>query len=508
MASISGNYPSNYDNINAGQAKSARTGASSAASSAQKTYEKNAEVVDTVEISEEAAALLDERNNRFAPMNPKKALEKDSAAEKKFRELLQSVKSQKSGVMSEIENALKKAGISISGLGKLKLEVDSSGRIVAGGLRDKAANRAVEKALNDVGGLGAKIKQYQADEKNLSKEIKDYTGCSLYELTMTSQGNINRRIRDTMDPEGENNLGDDYYWNLAFMGDTASVVGKEDVVALSFSGMIDFSGETRAMAEPEKTIKESMQGMFGKVTDKFAAINGDLLATMKDRGVELDPEFRETYLLDASRVNITVNNLGEVQIDGMLAKDRKTHDKGVEIIKQMVQEMLNETDDNSYHMNMFTAAGESMVNRMADEIGSEEGLGRDAKVTARIRNGIVTDDIKVSAPKAEAEVQKSVQEGVNQVLADAGIQLAEPLEIEVDDYGKIRAVNMPEDAEEAKKIGQLLDRLNGDVERSDAAEKKEKAEEEKEKQTSFRDWDEGVRYIAAQLAKLNTLRQG
>ncbi|MCC8116669.1 MAG: hypothetical protein LIP18_05880, partial [Planctomycetes bacterium] len=70
----------------------------------------------------------------------------------------------------------------------MKIEVASNGTIVVGGIKDKDLQKAVTKALNEDKSLAPKIREFQRNEQELSGLVKDYTGCSLYELTMTAKG--------------------------------------------------------------------------------------------------------------------------------------------------------------------------------------------------------------------------------------------------------------------------------------------------------------------------------
>ncbi|MCD7897567.1 MAG: hypothetical protein LUG50_12985 [Planctomycetaceae bacterium] len=128
-----------------------------------------------MEISDSARILQEQAEPPATVMSPEKALVPDSKAEKAYRDLLKKVKGQKSDIMSQIIDTLKKKGISLDG-SKMKIEVASNGTIVVGGIKDKDLQKAVTKALNEDKSLAPKIREFQRNEQELSGLVKDYTG--------------------------------------------------------------------------------------------------------------------------------------------------------------------------------------------------------------------------------------------------------------------------------------------------------------------------------------------
>ncbi len=64
-----------------------------------------------------------------------------------------------------------------------------------------------------------------------------------------------------------------------------------------------------------------------------------------------------------------------------------------------------------------------MIQRVRDDMGSEADAGWDAKVVGSISNGLVKD-IHVSSPQLEGSLQQSIQDGVNDMVKGAGVNLA------------------------------------------------------------------------------------
>ncbi len=278
----------------------------------KKTFSRNAakgSLTDSVEISDSTRSLQKaEANPPATVMSPEKALVPDSKAEKAYRDLMKKVKSQKSDIMGQINDTLQKKGISLDG-SKLKIEVAANGTIKVGGIKDKDLQKAVTKALNEDKTLAPKIREFQKDERELSGLVKDYTGCSLYELAMTAKGDINKRIRDTVEADDPDNPPrDEYYHNLGFLGETTSVINLDDVMALAFTGSIDFSGELTTMAEPERNIKDAMKDLSGKISKEFDSLNGAVAEKAKN-GL-ITEEMKARLSLDLSKVTVSIDNRG------------------------------------------------------------------------------------------------------------------------------------------------------------------------------------------------------
>lgn len=351
---------------------------------------------DTVEISEEARELQSVKVMSQGTAGTEGMAGADAAKVKvkapapgtgehdKFRKLMDTVRLQKSDVLSRIRSVLDDNGIKLSGLGKIKLEVDSGGRIVVGGVKDKELAKKLEKALNDDPGLAAAVSEYRKNEKEFSRQVKEYTGYTLYDLGMATRGQPNSRIKadDRYNPDMRS------YTNLNFLGmDAKSLIDADDVRAFSFDGGIDFSAEISVMTDPESGIADAMEGMFEKVKKSFDDLNGETLARlMREAGEgEINKEELKKLSLNADKATITVDNTGKVQVEGELSADPEMNRRGVELIKKLVEEMLLEADTNSYGVNLFAAGSEGFLAKEA-----KEGRSGGTTVTARMTGGTVS----------------------------------------------------------------------------------------------------------------------
>lgn len=366
---------------------------------------------DSVEISAEARQKAEADNDTGSLMQPAKTMTVGSGEYRRFRELMDKVKGLKSSLSSEIRDIVAKSGIDLSGKGAMKLEVDSKGNVLVGGIEDKSTARALEKALNKDRSLGKRIREYQESERELSGQISEYTGCSLYELTSASQGNISQRISGEIEQGGKYEMGADYYMRLGFLGDTQQIFEMDDISGLSFTDGIDFSGEIDVLSNPEGNIKNALQGVASGIEEAFKGLNEELTKALEARGMTKDEEGLAGYLLDLSKVSVRIDNNGGVTVNGMLSDDPDVHRKGVEIIRKFANDMLADPGDNSYHVNLFLAASRSLLNR--------DGADAGAMVVGEITGGgagKIHTEYPPTSSTAQAMVRKAQEKAMASVL--------------------------------------------------------------------------------------------
>lgn len=375
--------------------------------SGSETQPAPAETGDSVEVSEEAKRLAREREDMSSLMQPAKTLRAGTEEYDAFRNLMDTVKSRKKDIASRIDALVKESGVAAPDRGKLKIEVDSSGKILVGGIADKAAIRALEAALNSDKSLGADIREYQQNERELSRRIKDYTGCTLYELTMTAAGDTNARIREHLEGDGKFVGSPDYYMRLGFLGSAQEFVTADDIAELSFGGGVDFSGEVDFMANPEGNIKKSLDQLQTSIQSAFDELNAELLERFEALGEK--PE--EGTLLDLLGTVVRLDSDGGVAIEGAVSSDPELNQKGMEIIKRLAEKLLNDTETNSYHANAFLAASHNLLNR--------DGVADTARVVAELAHGkggnIRPEAIEKTSPLRTA-VKNSILKATEAVL--------------------------------------------------------------------------------------------
>lgn len=225
---------------------------------------------------------------------------------------------------------------------------------------------------------------------------------------MSERGDINERIRSQIEQDGKYPMDADYYMRLGFLGSARDFINSDDVAALAFNGDIDFSGELGLMANPEEGVRDAMNGMFEKVRKEFDAINTKLRKRFEEAGVEVTDEIAAKFFLNPDKASITVDNRGAVKVEGWLAGDDATNRQGLAIIERLARQMLLETGNNSYQVNLFTAASQSMIDRQA----RENGGGTDARVVARMENGTVRD-VYLARNHTESKLERQLQTALN-----------------------------------------------------------------------------------------------
>ncbi len=135
------------------------------------------------------------------------------------------------------------------------------------------------------------------------------------------------------------------------------------------------------------------RAMYKKVQEEIEQHNAEVREQLKADGVDvanMSAEMKAKHFLDAAGVTITVDSLGTVTVEGAFSTDEANNKKGEEIVKKLAFEMLNTTDNNSYRINIFTAASKTLVGKAANEAGGGK-TGGNARVMAEISGGVVGD---------------------------------------------------------------------------------------------------------------------
>ncbi len=282
-------------------------------------YPPSALFPDSVEISAAARQMagLDETQTG-SMLQSGKTLALGSKEHEAFQNLMDKVKRSKSEITTRIKSVLDGKNIGLADKDKLKIEVGKNGKIVVGGGADAQTARRMEKALNAENGLADAILAYQKDEKQLSAQTMDYTGCSLYELTSTTMGKVNERIRGEVESTVKSKLNTDFYTNFGFLGDDEAIISRFDAEQLAFTGGIDFSGEVNVMSDPEGNIKNCMNNLADSINEAFGSLNEEIIKRFDAQGIKLDKATREQLLLDLKKVQITVNSDGDIDTKDVL----------------------------------------------------------------------------------------------------------------------------------------------------------------------------------------------
>lgn len=416
---------------------------------------------DSVELSDEARELA------------KANAATDSARTERrqaIRERLERLSASRADLDSHIKAILKKNGLKPADSQKLRLEVDSNGKIVAGGLNDKEALRAIEEALNREQGLGKQIKEFQRESKALSGDLQRETGMTMEQLVKDMKGGKDDWSKKVhMFYTGS--VQDDAYFSQLqhvdlFREDPELLGMMQDLAA---DTGIDISGDDRTLSEPERVLKNTLTDTWKKIGEAVDEYNKNVMAKMSGDSAMQEPDFAEKYLISLRGAGITVDSNGGIVIEGEFATDARTAADARKILESFAQEMLEITSEDG-EINLFKDATERLLD-MYKETFKEDAAG-DAVVLASVGSSAMTGEVRLSSPSKEAEIKEEAAAKVNALLADMDIETPEPVEIEIDEKGRIRAVNLGDDEMANKIINAAIESINSGVEAADETDKR------------------------------------
>ncbi len=414
------------------------------------------DVIDTVELSPEALRILEQSLETTGHKNldgtvpiPDDKAEAKAKSVEELKEAIRQAMSAKKGVESKINDILKKNGIQVD-LKDLDIGVSSDNRIAIAGIDDKELAKKIEKALNEDKDLAREIKDYQLLEGVVSQKISKETD-GIYTLFAVKEVLYNpnsERFKQARELWAEEEI--DGLQTIDFFKGETELVGM--VKEMLQSDGIGLSRDNNWLAEPEREIER---------LGKEAQSNIEAAIYEHNKGVRehyTDPEEIKEHLWSIANVTITTDATGKVTIEGDLALDAKENSGG-KYLGEIYLEAMHKLEKDEFAASMFERASERWVEMHDDEYGDAGQYAHDAAV--RIKNGRV--DTCISAPEADAKLTEDIQEEVNIMLEDEGVRLDAPLEIYVDDNGRIKATALPNDEQTAEKVEQLLDMLNKNV---------------------------------------------
>jgi hypothetical protein len=438
--------------------------------------------VDTVEISSEAREAsrmhitaqeeLDTMNQEFRANWKTRAKEtapftaEDLAPLKaRFTKLLGAERN----IYGRIASLMSKPGTQRGALDQLKVEIDSAGKAIVGGITDVKAARALEKAINSDKKLLNDIIAYQEEEKLLSDDMQKVTGTSL------------KAYADRIDAAQRNDAkGAKIFFNLdngEFSSSPESAIALKDqdlyAVDSEFAAMIseryaagsaamDISGQNNILEDAEGTVNRMMTKVTGNIAQAFYDMNKGIRMGAGDMP---DPtQYLEDSLVDLNRLKISVDNAGNVTVEGTASKNNAETDKAAKkIIAEMFETELK-ANPATGEQHDFKTAATYLLNTYDETFGEDNplGLGEDARTLETVfDHGKI--ESHVSSPEREAELAEEIDTSAKDALKDMGID-ATDLVIAMNDEGNLVAANLNPDSPEAKSIQAALDFLSKQLE--------------------------------------------
>ena len=357
----------------------------------------------------------------------------------KFHDTERSIHDRLTSLMSKLKL---KPGMS----NNLKIEIDSNGRAIVGGIDDVKTARALEEAINSDKKLLKDIVAHQKEEERLSLDMREVTGTSLEDYASQIDG-LRRAGQDiflemnTVDTEFADMLTGHY-------GESG--------------GVADISGQHNILENAEGTVNKMMSTVTDKITQAFYEMNNGIKANVED--MEDPSQYLDDSLVDLRRLKISVDNSGNVSIEGTASKNNAETDRAAKkIIEQMFQEELQATPSTGEQHDFQTAAT-YLLNTYDETFGEGNPLGLgedDRKLEVVYDHGKI--ESHVSSPKREAELEEEIDRSAKDALKGMGVD-ATDLVIEMNDEGKLAATNLNPEDPEAKKIQTALDFLNKQLE--------------------------------------------
>lgn len=403
------------------------------------------DAVDTVEISDEARAAL------RASGEPPFTAEDLSPLKSRFGKLL----GRERAIFSRLSGILSKPGFKRGAYDQLKVEIDSKGRAIVGGVSDVKTARALEKAINGDPKLLKEIVDYQAEEKSLSTDLHTVTGMSLkdYADRIDSLQRRDEKQREKLGTEDALALKDQPLHGAD--PEFAEMLSERFTAGSAF---MDISGLNNILEDAEGTVNTMMRKTTGGIAGAFKEMNK---AIRQDAAQADDPaQYIEDSIVDINRLKISVDNTGKVTIEGTASRNNpKTDQAAKKIVAEMFEEELK-ANPATGEQHDFKIAAAYLLNSYDETFGEGNPLGlgeADRTLEAVFDHGKISS--RVSSPEREAELKTSIAMSAKDALKDMGVD-ADNLEIEMNDDGKLVAANLDPNDPAAKEIQTALDFLN------------------------------------------------
>lgn len=431
---------------------------------------------DSVSISQQARDLL--ASGREAVMTANEMLSpqemeaqkraslysKDDLNEvrEKFRELMKS----KEKVYADIDEILKEQGIKLAKNDTLRIEVDSKGGVLVGGVSDAKTAKAIEKALNEDKDLVKRIRTNRNMELGISGELERITGKSL-----TSYKN---RLRDI---QGGDVLPS---WDIAtgkrYTGDEMSRFEDQDLFLvdpefmdaiseyMSIGENIDIATTGNLLSDPGEAMNDVFKGIISTIDAAFKGENKRTkLEDLKDFSIrtEEDQEWVDSLMLSLEGVDIRIDSAGAITIEGDFADDPAKNAKWTHFVEETIKTALGDNPVTG-EKSAYTLASERLVNLYEDQFDQFGGAA--LGVTTITAGNALSIESHIANPEREEAVREEVEADVNAALEQMGMPLGIEVGVEVDEGGKIIVTGMTGDESFQEQVLGMVEILNSRVE--------------------------------------------
>ncbi len=357
-----------------------------------------------------------------------------------MKSLLESLKSEKSDINSLVQKHAASAGISDSDVKRLKIEVNASGKIVVGGIKDAKKAKALEQALNNENGLANRIKNFQNNEKKVQEffEKNNIGGMSL--------------------ASGAKNL--DHIKELALEGISPEELGTvvDDPLALAAMDLYsmggpDFSAGSKGVADPKGALTKELEKAKKKIEELFNNANIQAEKFAGSAGQPNGAAAAEKMSLTGATIKITAD--GGITFDGRFAKSDSANSQAEALVRMVIQEMFQDNENSGFESTAATAARQLLVNHDA-EFGEDAGKAAVMEISGNKTSAYIDN------PEKTNQINQQIKtDAATFMTKESGAKFTADM-FQVDERGKLSLVSVP-DAYDWNKAGKLLEALNIDV---------------------------------------------
>ncbi len=358
---------------------------------------------------------------------------------KQAYEIIKKLKEEKQSLNEIIKKAAQGVGLSESEVKNLKIEVDSSGKIVVGGISDVKKAKELQSRLNEQSGLANRFKNYQDNEHTLHT-IFEKNKIGGINLASGAKGldNIKEIAKSGQTPEDLGSLMDD-----------PLAVAALDLYAISGP---DFSYGSKGVADPSSALNKELDKAKKKIEEMFN--NANMRAEQLASQVGNRNEFPASEKMSLSGATIKISADGSINIEGRFAQSNSANSEAETLVRMALNDMMQNGEDGSE--SVFATASRQLLVNHDDKYGEEAGTTVVMEIGSQTTKAYIVNPAKTL--KMDSDIKSTAAKYLSQ---EAGISIAADM-ISVDDNGKISFNGSTANVDSCQ-AEKLIDQLNTQV---------------------------------------------
>lgn len=377
---------------------------------------------------------------------------------------------------SRIDSILRDEGITLQPDERLSIAVDNDNKFAVAGLKDKKKAKQIADALNADEKLGLDLRKHSAAGRSLKQArlvAQAARGGPKYQeevdQAVTDPGMrafiLDNYLQDMAavgladlslerDEEGNATLvgGDD---RLAALLDADSGLGESLIAILeggetaSYEIHFEFANGMISDAQLEEESREGVKNLYDKINSKVAEFNELIREEEEEQNGFWDPE--NTQVISGFTIRLTGGDGFEiVGAENLTGRQQRALHQAVSVAIRDYNEMRDAANNSPVLKTDALGAVASLsdiVQAYVDQHQFEHGDTDEYKHMLEISSGSLGPNIKVVSPEADAALENTIQQyagelgkGLRSKLEDAGVDIGDGIEVEIDSSGKIRVV--------------------------------------------------------------------